>query len=181
MIQQKNTKNLIAETFKQVALKKSVEKITVKEIAKKSSITTQTFYNHFRDKYDLMAWIYSTEVEKIILKIDGEKFFWRDALSDTLEYLQANKNFMQNLIFNTGGQTSFINYMAQFNIKILSNYIKRSQQIETIPPDLEICIKFYCYGTVCIICEFLAKDFPANFVELLANALPEPLKKFLYS
>ena len=84
---------------------------------------------------------------------------------------------------NTGGQNSFINHVAQFNIKILSDYIKRSQKIETLPTDTEIFIKVYCYGTVCMLCEFLTKDFPIsaeNVVKLFEDAVPESLKKYLY-
>lgn len=183
MIVKQSTKNLLAESLKELAKKKSVDKITIKEIAQNCGLTAQTFYNHFRDKYDLIAWIYSTDVEKIMNRIDGENYEWKNALSDAMKYFLENRIFLKNLIANTAGQNSFINYAAQFNIKILSDYIKRNQNIEDLPAATEIFIKIYCYGTVCTFCEYLTKDFSMpeeNFVKLIEKSLPEPLKKYLY-
>ena len=175
-------KEIFARSLKKLSAKKSVEKISVKDIVNDCGLTKTTFYNHFRDKYDLAAWIYSTSAEKIMNKIDSENYSWKDSLTDGINYFFANKDFLKNLMTNTSGQDSFINYVANFNVKILSEYIKKIHNLENLPADIEIYIKIYCYGTVCTICEMLIKDFPIpieEFVKLLENSLPEPLKKFL--
>lgn len=176
------TKEIFAESLKKLSVKKSVEKISVKEIINDCGLTKTTFYNHFRDKYDLAAWIYSSAAEKIMQKINLNGYIWKDSLADGLSYFFENRNFLKNLILNTKGQDSFINYVAAFNVKILSDYIKKKNNFENLPSEVEIYVKFYCYGTVCTICEMLIKDFPIpieEFVKLLKNSLPEPLKKFL--
>lgn len=178
------TKEIFAQSLKKLSAKKSVEKISVKDIVSDCGLTKTTFYNHFRDKYDLAAWIYSTSAEKIMNKIDSENYSWKDSLTDGINYFFANKDFLKNLMMNTSGQDSFINYVANFNVKILSDYIKKIHNFENLPADVEIYVKIYCYGTVCTICEMLIKDFPIpieDFVNFLENALPEPLKKFLIS
>ena len=183
MIIKPDTKFFLAESFKELSQKKSVDKITVKEIVKNCGFTSPTFYNHFRDKYDLIAWIYSSQAEKIMNKIDGENYFWSDSLRDGIYFFLDNKDFLQNLIFNTSGQDSFINYVANFNVKILSDFIKNSQSLQTLPESIEISIKIYCYGTVCTICEFLIKPQTVsteNFIKCLEDALPKNLKDFLY-
>ena len=178
-----NTKEILAESLKNLSAKKSFDKITTYEIVKNCGLSKTTFYNHFRDKYDLAAWIYSTSAEKIMNRIDINGYTWKDSLTDGINYFFENRKFLKNLMLNTGGQDSFINYVANFNIKILSDFIKRTRNIEELPTDTEIYVKFYCYGTVCTICEMLMKDcsIPVDFfVNLLEKALPEPLKKFLY-
>lgn len=183
MIIRPTTKELLAESLKELSAQKSIDKITVKEIAQNCGFTSKTFYNHFQDKYDLIAWIYSTAVEKIMNKIDGENYMWKDSLTDGFNYFLENKEFLKNLFAHTSGQDSFINYVAQFNLKILSDYIKRSQHLEKISPDLEIPMKVYCYGMVCTFCEVLINPAPISnkeFVKYIENSLPEPLKKFLY-
>lgn len=183
MIVKQSTKNLLAESLKELAKKKSVDKITVKEIAQNCGLTAQTFYNHFRDKYDLIAWIYSTEAEKIMRKVDFKNYTWKNTLADWIIYSIENKNFLKNLILNTSGSDSFINYVSNVNIKIMSDYIKRSQKIENLSIDIEISVKVYCYGTVCVLCEMILKDLPIpteDFIKFLENALPESLKKYLY-
>lgn len=177
------TKEIFAESLKKISAKKSFEKITLKEILAESHLTKTTFYNHFRDKYDLAAWIYSTEAEKIFNRVNFIDYSWKNTLIDWIIYSIENKNFLKNLILNTSGQDSFINYVANVNIKILSDYIKRGQKIENLPTDIEISVKVYCYGTVCTLCEMILKDLPItseDFIKFLENALPESLKKFLY-
>ena len=53
---------LLAESFKELALKQPIEKITIKEITDKAGVIRPTFYNHFQDKYDLLEWIIDKEL-----------------------------------------------------------------------------------------------------------------------
>lgn len=53
---------VLAESFKELALKQPIEKITIKEITDKAGVIRPTFYNHFQDKYELLEWIISTEL-----------------------------------------------------------------------------------------------------------------------
>lgn len=53
---------LLAESFKELALKQPIEKITIKEITDKAGVIRPTFYNHFQDKYELLEWIVMTQI-----------------------------------------------------------------------------------------------------------------------
>ena len=53
---------LLAESFKELALKHPIEKITIKEITDKAGVIRPTFYNHFQDKYELLEWIIDTQL-----------------------------------------------------------------------------------------------------------------------
>ncbi len=57
-IQSKNAIDLLlSESFKEIAVTKPIEKITIKEITDKAGVIRPTFYNHFQDKYELLEWI----------------------------------------------------------------------------------------------------------------------------
>ena len=60
------TKEIFAKSLQKLSAKKSFEKISLKDILNESHLTKTTFYNHFRDKYNLAAWIYSNNAEKIM-------------------------------------------------------------------------------------------------------------------
>lgn len=51
------TKRLIANSFKELLLQNSFEKITIKMITDHANVIRPTFYNHFHDKYELLEWI----------------------------------------------------------------------------------------------------------------------------
>ena len=53
---------LLAESFKELAVKQPIEKITIKEITDKAGVIRPTFYNHFQDKYEVIEWIVKTEL-----------------------------------------------------------------------------------------------------------------------
>ncbi len=56
------TDTLLAESFKELVLQHSIEKITIKEITDKAGVIRPTFYNHFQDKYELLEWIIRTDL-----------------------------------------------------------------------------------------------------------------------
>lgn len=53
---------LLAASFKELAKKEAIEKITIKEITDKAGVIRPTFYNHFRDKYELLEVIIRDEI-----------------------------------------------------------------------------------------------------------------------
>lgn len=53
---------LLVESFKELVLKRPIEKITIKEITDKAGVIRPTFYNHFQDKYELLEWIIRTDL-----------------------------------------------------------------------------------------------------------------------
>ena len=53
---------LLAKSLKEIAVRRPVEKITIKEITDKAGVIRPTFYNHFQDKVELIEWIIRTEL-----------------------------------------------------------------------------------------------------------------------
>ena len=56
------TKILLAESFKELLIKGSFDKITIKMITDQAGVIRPTFYNYFQDKYEVMEWLLETEV-----------------------------------------------------------------------------------------------------------------------
>lgn len=48
---------ILARSFIELAKKKPIEKITIKEITDGAGVIRSTFYNHFVDKYEMIEWI----------------------------------------------------------------------------------------------------------------------------
>ncbi|MBO5556232.1 MAG: TetR family transcriptional regulator, partial [Oscillospiraceae bacterium] len=65
----KTTKELLAESFRELAEQKPINKITIANITDNCGMTQPTFYRYYKDKYDLIAWIYVTDSEKIMGQI----------------------------------------------------------------------------------------------------------------
>ena len=54
-MKRKTTKEILAESFRELAENRPVNKITIQEIVDNCDFSPETFYRHFRDKYDLIA------------------------------------------------------------------------------------------------------------------------------
>ncbi len=74
------TKEAIAQAFEGLLEKRSIDKITVKDIVTECGINRQTFYYHFHDIYDLMEWTLVESIEKYAgLYLDAGKD-WREQI-----------------------------------------------------------------------------------------------------
>ena len=97
MILRQPTKVLLAESLKDLAQRKPVDKITVRELTKNCGLTAPTFYNNFRDKYELAAWIYNQKFdaafENFCTSRDFELFIYR-----CVEILFEDETFYRNAL-----------------------------------------------------------------------------------
>lgn len=59
MLKKRTTESLIIESTSELLRANDLERITVRAIANNAGITTQTFYNHFRDKFEVVARLYT--------------------------------------------------------------------------------------------------------------------------
>ena len=53
---------LLADSLKELVVKRPVEKITIKEITDRAGVIRPTFYNHFQDKFELIEWIINSDL-----------------------------------------------------------------------------------------------------------------------
>ena len=83
------TKRALAEALKKMMEKKLLSKITVTDLAEACGINRHTFYYHFRDIYDLVEWIYCSEVERAIMG-DDPADSWEERFRRFFTYAREN-------------------------------------------------------------------------------------------
>lgn len=62
------TKRAMAEALKALMRESSFDKITITQICTRCNMSRKSFYYHFKDKYDLINWIFDTEIMDLIQK-----------------------------------------------------------------------------------------------------------------
>ncbi|OPZ20320.1 MAG: HTH-type dhaKLM operon transcriptional activator DhaS [Firmicutes bacterium ADurb.BinA205] len=118
-MKRKTTKEILAESFQELASEKRIDKITITEITSNCGMSQPTFYNHFKDKYDLIVWIYIHESGEIMSKIGVDGYSWRDTLLDGARYFAANREYIINALRHTSGHDSFMLYVQKVNAEFL--------------------------------------------------------------
>ncbi|MFR3323614.1 MAG: TetR family transcriptional regulator [Oscillospiraceae bacterium] len=106
------TKLMIAQGLKRLLKTTSFVNVSVGDIARECKISRNTFYYHFKDKYDLISWIFYTEITSI-LSDDISLGHWRDSLLSLCKYMQENRDFYLNVL-EFQGQNSFSECLMDF-------------------------------------------------------------------
>ena len=60
------TKRALAAALKELMEQKPFSKINVAEICEKCGMNRKSFYYHFKDKYDLVNWIFDMDFAKVL-------------------------------------------------------------------------------------------------------------------
>ena len=137
-----------------------------------------TFYRQFKDKYDLIAWDYARDVQKLLEQEDGTQKDWRQSLSEAADYYDEQREYLANLLTNTRGYDSFIRYMTEIHFNALMNRIRAASDPDGPDRKTEMLVRLYGFSTVMLTCEWILGKYPVSretLTEVYAASLPEPL------
>lgn len=146
-----NAKAEIVNSFKQLLNKKSIDRITVKEICEHCNVNRQTFYNHFTDIIDVFKYLF---YEEISIEIAQDRTFetWNGGFLATMKYLKDNSNMISN-IYKSSYWEETNNYFNNLSNKLLGDVV-------------EECIK-----KMGVILNTKDKNFIINFYRHIFNGL----------
>jgi len=180
-MKRKTAKEILSDSFRELAVNKKIDKITIQDIVDNCGYSPATFYRNFRDKYDLIAWDHTRGVAEIMDRIGGD-YTWRQTLIDGAKWFYAEKEYLANLFQHTTGHDSFIRYMTEINCNALKKHILSASKKDNLTIQEELYIRVYCLGTVNLTCEWILGKYdsaPNEIADIYEGALPEPLHKYL--
>lgn len=104
------TKKALANALKELMSEKSFSKISVSDICEKCNMNRKSFYYHFKDKYDLVNWVFDTEFLSVISRqYTSVSLDWLVALCT---YFYDNREFYKKAL-NIKGQNSFFEHFYE--------------------------------------------------------------------
>lgn len=159
-------KRVLASTLKEIAEKKSLSKITINDLTQACDVSRQTFYNNFKDIYDLVEWIYLKEV---VTPIERGKIYdkWQDALTSIFQYISENHVFVLNTYRSFGKE--FLEKVLRQEIELfLSNQVfKKIEVTKEEAKQVEFSYSFYTYALVGVGLDWIEKQMPESVEELV--------------
>ena len=169
------TKRALAESMKKLMEERPMQKINISDIVEGCNMNRQSFYYHFKDKYDLVNWIYNTE---FIVTIKDLSISSWELLEKICDYFYENKTFYRNA-FQVTGQNSFSEYFIEVLHPILTaqlNDVFKSNK------NVDFYATFFADAIRVSISRWLMEGTeipPDEFVQLLKNAVGGVTKTFL--
>ena len=182
-MKRKTAKEILADSFRELAETRAIDKITIKDITDNCGYSTATYYRQFRDKYDLIAWAYSRDLEKLMEQAAYDENSWRRTLSDAARYYSEHRDYLANLLLHTSGYDAFVRNMTEINYESLKQAVLRTAGLSELDGKTDMLIRLYVFGTVLLTCEWIVGKYPASaalLAEVYEQALPEPLRQHLY-
>ncbi|MFN2364647.1 MAG: TetR/AcrR family transcriptional regulator C-terminal domain-containing protein, partial [Halarsenatibacteraceae bacterium] len=161
------TKNALASVMKELMAEKPIKKINVKDITNKCGLSRKSFYYHFKDKYELVNWIFYTEFVKEI-KENDIKYNW-DLLENICNYFYKNKEFYAKA-FEAEGQNSFSQYFVEVMRPII---LKSYKNVFNDNEEKEFFAVFFADATRLAIKRWILEEEskpPEKFIELMKTA-----------
>ena len=113
------TKRALATAMKQLMAAEPFSKISVGDICQVCQMNRKSFYYHFRDKYDLVNWIFQTEFLTAVQRRPYEST-WA-LIGDLCEYFYENRAFYHNAL-SVEGQNSFQDYFREILAPVMRAY-----------------------------------------------------------
>lgn len=156
------TKNALAVSMKKLMEKKPFSKINVGDICEDCGMNRKSFYYHFRDKYDLVNWIFYVD---FIERMDWSscRNEW-DMLEALCSHFYGERLFYQNAL-QVEGQNSFREYFCGMLRPVL---MLLTQNLVEEGRKKEFYIAFLCEGVLGELVYWLregSKITPEEFVE----------------
>lgn len=144
------TKIWIADNMKKLMAVKPIDKIRVTEICELAEITKPTFYYHFRDKYDLVAWIFFYSHFNVdVLSLESAAQSMNQVRSDFIFYKRAFEDSSQNALWQ---------YMVNYFTDRYEQEAKRILDADVLDAETHFSIRLYCHGAVGMTREWLLTD-----------------------
>ena len=139
-----NAKAAIIDSFKQLLQKKSIDKITVKEICEHCDVNRQTFYNHFTDIMDVFKFIF---FEELAIEIAQNRTFenWSGGFLATMNYLKKNSKMILH-VFKSSYWPEANTYLTNLSNRLLDDVVEDcafKMEVKLKDKDQKFIINFY--------------------------------------
>lgn len=140
-----NTKVMLAEALLELSKEKSLDKITIKDMVDRCSISRQAFYYHFKDIFEVLEWSMEQEMKKALaqsLKADDPL----SALRVFVEMTVKNRAILMRMLDSQ--QRHQVEALFVTGIKSYLGELFRqwAKGLSVTYADMETALNFYSYG-----------------------------------
>lgn len=162
------TKRALGDAMKTLMTTQTIQKISVSDVCAQCGINRKSFYYHFRDKYDLVNWIFYSEFILGVMRTDPKEGW---AFIETIcNYFYENRAFYLNAMEATG-QNAFTDYLYEALRPLIFRFLRGRMQN---PKERDFAARFYTDAFRCAILHWLRDQVertPQDFLAVLKDVM----------
>ena len=143
------TKRALAAALQELMMELPFEKINISHICARCQMSRKSFYYHFKDKYDLVNWIFDAEFIPLVETAkpnDTYEEHW-SFIQRSCEYFYQHHDFYRKAL-QIQGQNSFRDHFREYIRPLVTTrllYMLGPDQID------EFSMNFFADGVICAI------------------------------
>ena len=157
------TKTCFAETLQEIMREKDLEDVRVNDLCTKTGTQRGTFYHHFKDKYDLVSWIFMKDQEQSFHAVGG--VFSEVQLALSLQKMWKKRAFYIKA-FNDHSQNTLYEYIQEYDVSLLKELVLQYLGTDQLTQEQLFVIKYHSYGCLGYTIEWLKGKIPVTPEEL---------------
>ena len=145
------TKLALAKALQELLNTKTLDEVRVSELCNRCNLQRQSFYYHFQDKFDLVAWIFMQDTSRVFAECGSQLSL--QFISTMLNTFYDKKQFYLRVLADRSQNLPLLyihDYVYRF---FMSRYQKRDHTYE-----LKAKVKFLVYGSMGVVWEWLGDE-----------------------
>ena len=136
------TKQAIRQAFIELLNERPLDKISVKDIAERSTVNRNTFYYYYADIYALVEEIFQTETQLFMEKLHSYAS-WEEAFREATAFVSENKRAVHHL-FNSGNRNILEHYYHKVTYAAMLSYVRgQAEALSAAEEDIQALAQFY--------------------------------------
>ncbi len=155
----RKSQKAIMDAFIQLLSKKSLQEITLNEIAEGADVSRGTIYSNFLDKYDLLDKCIEANIENLfstcLKNEENSLVLSKDVFVRSFDYLAQHAN-LYKILFKQSGENHFKEQLFAHSIKTL-------RREKTLP---DVFLQFYSSAVIGVIIWWVLNDQPCSVEEV---------------
>lgn len=159
------TKETFARALKELLKERPLTKISVKDITGQCELSRNAFYYHFKDKYELINWIFYDDMLRNVNSFNDPSKL-TESFVNVCQCLYSEREFYfaclqymgQNSLFETLHELYYELWKMNLDIRYMESSVKLSEE------ELELMAKLNAYALVGIITDWVKKGMHNNYM-----------------
>ncbi len=157
------TERALAQSLIKLLSKKTLDKITVRDITDDCGVNRQTFYYHFHDVYDLVEWIF-VDRSRAYMEDGITLGNWKNILLRIMSDLREDRSFTMNTYYSLTRREldEFMTKLFRPAFRQLMDQVMEEHRISE--KDQDFIVNIYTYAVVGVLTEWIASGMPEEFI-----------------
>ncbi len=172
----RDTKGMFADALEDTMKRTPLSKVRVADLCARCDVERRVFYYHFKDKYDLVAWMFERDYESAA---DGRPPYSEALYAAAHRELWARRAFYRRA-FEEDSQNSIFRYLLQFSIEANERVLKRHLGVPALSHEHAFGARHFAYGNVSCLVDWLKGSItatPEQLASCMFDCMPAALRK----